>query len=159
MATENPTILLIPGSWHQGPAFEPVASLLRARGYVAETITLPSAGGPTSSTATDDAKHIQDNYLKPLVAQGKNIVLVMHSYSGLPGTESVKGFARKDLAAQDKNGGVVGLLYESALLLPAGLSVASALPGGLDSFMELDVCPLVDERQRKPKPRKQNTNY
>jgi hypothetical protein len=126
---------------------------------VAETITLPSAGGPTSSTATDDAKHIQDNYLKPLVAQGKNIVLVMHSYSGLPGTESVKGFARKDLAAQDKNGGVVGLLYESALLLPAGLSVASALPGGLDSFMELDVCPLVDELQRKPKPRKQNTNY
>lgn len=143
MATEPPTILLIPGAWHQGPTFEPVAILLRARGYVVETITLPSAGGPPSSTAVDDAKHIQDNYLKPLVAQGKNIVIVMHSYSGIPGTESVKGFARKDLAAQDKKGGVVGLLYESALLLPAGASVAAAVPGGLDSFMKLDVRPRV----------------
>lgn len=64
----------------------------------------------------------------------------MHSYAGVPGTESVKGFARKDLAAQGKKGGVVGLVYLSSFIVPAGASVATLLPGGLDSFMTIEVC-------------------
>lgn len=120
--TEKPTILLIPGAWHQGSAFEPVAHILRAQEYQAETITLPSAGGPTSTTAYDDAEHIRKTYLNDLVAQGKEIIIVMHSYGGIPGTECVKGLARRDLAAQGKNGGVVSLIYLSAFLVPAGES-------------------------------------
>lgn len=139
MATEKPTILLIPGAWQQGSAFEPVANILRAQGYQAETITLPSAGGPASTTAYDDAEHIQKTYLNNLVAQGKEVILVMHSYGSIPGTESVKGLARKDLAARGKKGGVVSLIYQSALLVPAGASVESFLPGGLDAYMTTDV--------------------
>lgn len=63
----------------------------------------------------------------------------MHSYGGIPGTESVAGFARKDLAARGKKGGVVSLIYQSAFIVPAGASVASFLPGGLDLFMTMDV--------------------
>lgn len=139
MSAEKPTILLIPGAWHKGPAFEPVANILRAQGYEAETVTLPSAGGPPSTTAYDDAEHIQRTYLDPLVAQGKEVILIMHSYAGIPGTESVKGFARKDQAAQGKTGGVISLIYQSAFVVPVGASVQSFLPGGLDRFMVLEV--------------------
>lgn len=139
MTTPKPTILLIPGAWHQGSTFEPVANIFRARGYEAETITLPSAGGPASTTAYDDAAYIQNTYLKPLVGQEKEVVLVMHSYAGVPGTESVKGFARKDIAAQGKKGGVISLIYQAAFLLPGGASIESFLPGGLDTFMTLEV--------------------
>jgi pimeloyl-ACP methyl ester carboxylesterase len=139
MTTEKPTILLIPGAWHTGSTFEPVANILRAQGYQAEPVTLPSAGGPTSTTAYDDAEHIQKTYLNDLVAQGKEVILVMHSYGGIPGTECVKGFARRDLAAQGKKGGVVSLIYQSAFIVPAGASVESFLPGGLDRFMTTDV--------------------
>lgn len=142
MASEKPTILLIPGAWHQGSTFDPVAQLLREEGYPAETITLPSAGGPASTTAYDDAKHIQDEYLHDLVAQGKGVIIVMHSYAGVPGTECVKGFAKKDLAALGKKGGIVGLIYLSAFLIPAGASVESFLPDGLDPLMTLEVCTL-----------------
>lgn len=135
----KPAILLIPGAWHTGNTFEPVADILRAQGYKAETITLPSAGGPANITAHDDVEHIRKRYLNELVAQGREVILVMHSYAGIPGTESVKGFARKDLAAQDKQGGVVGLVYQAAFLVPAGASVESFLPGGLDPFMTLKV--------------------
>ncbi|CEL11332.1 hypothetical protein ASPCAL14435 [Aspergillus calidoustus] len=139
MVTEKPTILLIPGAWHRGSTFEPVAKILREQGYEAEAITLPSVGGPSSTTAYDDARHVQETYLTSLVAEGKEVIIVMHSYAGIPGTECVKGFARKDLAAQGKHGGVVGLVYIAAFLVPAGASVATFLPDGLDSFMALKV--------------------
>ncbi|KAJ5091386.1 alpha/beta-hydrolase [Penicillium alfredii] len=100
MTTEKPIILFIPGAWHQGGIFEPVANILRAQGYQAEPITLPSVGGLTSTNAYDDAEHICKTHLNDLVAQGKEVILVMHSYGGIPGTESVKGLARKDIAAQ-----------------------------------------------------------
>jgi hypothetical protein len=139
MANHKPTILLVPGAWHKGSTFEPVATILRDQGYEAETITLPSAGGPASTTAYDDAKYIQRQYLSPLVSSEKEVILVMHSYAGVPGTESVKGFARKDLAEQGKKGGVVGLVYLSAFIVPTGASVATLLPGGLDGFMTMEV--------------------
>lgn len=63
----------------------------------------------------------------------------MHSYSAIPGTECVKGFARRDLSSQGKNGGVVSLIYLSAFIVPAGASIESFLPGGFDSFMTMDV--------------------
>ena len=139
MTTLKPTILLVPGAWHQGSTFEPVANILRAQGYEAETITLPSAGGPASTTAYDDAEYIRNTYLKPLVGQEKEVVLVMHSYAGVPGTECVRGFARKDIAAQGKKGGVISLVYQAAFLVPAGASIESFVPGGLDTFMTLEV--------------------
>lgn len=139
MADNNPTILLIPGAWHKGTTFDPVATILRDQGYQAETITLPSVGGPASTTAYDDAEYIQRQYFQRLISSEKNVILVMHSYAGVPGTESVKSFARKDLAGQGKKGGVVGLIYLSSFIVPAGASVATLLPGGLDSFMTMEV--------------------
>ncbi|KAF7587439.1 hypothetical protein BBP40_007235 [Aspergillus hancockii] len=138
MPPTKTTILLIPGAWRQGSTFEPVAGILRTQDYQVETITLPSAGGPTSTTAYDGANYIRETYLNDLVSQGKEVIIVMHSYAGMPGTESVKGLGRKDLALQGKNGGVVGLIYQSTFLVPARASIESFLPSGLDPFMTQD---------------------
>ncbi|KAH7111148.1 Alpha/beta hydrolase fold-1 [Dactylonectria estremocensis] len=138
MSLEKPTILLLPGAWHRGSTFEPVAALLRRQGYPVETPTLLSAGGPTSTTVADDAAHIQKRYLTGLITQGKEVVVVMHSYSGIPGTDAVKGHTRKDVAAQGRKGGVVALVYMAAFLIPAGQSVDSSLPGGAASIMTFD---------------------
>ncbi|KAJ5086775.1 alpha/beta-hydrolase [Penicillium alfredii] len=126
---ENPTIILIPGAWHQASTYEPVAALLRAQGYPAHTLTLLSSGGPTSTTVADDAAYIRDTLLADLVAQGKEVVLALHSYSGVAGSESVRGLARRDLAAQGKPGGVVALVYVSGFMLRAGQTVDSFLGG------------------------------
>lgn len=139
MATEKATILLIPGSCCQGIIYEPVAAILRSQGYPAEPITLPSQGGPPSSTIYDDSEYIRQNYLKDLVAQDREIIIVMHSYSGIPGTECVKGFARKDRLAQDLKGGIVGLLYISSPVLRAGSSLSDINPN-LESQATFDVC-------------------
>lgn len=104
-----------------------------------KTLTLLSVGGPTSTTAADDATYIQENYLDDLVFQGKEVVVVMHSYGGIPGTESVKGRTRRDIAAQAKKGGVVALVYMAAFLISAGQSVDSSLPDGAASIMTFEV--------------------
>lgn len=104
-----------------------------------KTITLLSVGGPTSTTVADDAAYIQKRYLDDLVSQGKKVVVVMHSYGGIPGTESVKGRTRRDIAAQGKKGGVVALVYMAAFLISASQSVDSSLPEGAASIMTFEV--------------------
>lgn len=104
-----------------------------------ETLTLLSVGGPTSTTVSDDAAYIQKRYLDDLISQGKEVVVVMHSYGGIPGTESVKGRTCRDMAAQAKKGGVVALIYMAAFLISAGQSVDSSLPDGAASIMTFEV--------------------
>lgn len=104
-----------------------------------KALTLLSVGGPTSTTAADDATYIQNNYLDDLISQGKEVVMVMHSYSGIPGTESVKGRTRRNIAALGKKGGVVALVYMAAFLISAGQSVVSSLQFGADSIMTFEV--------------------
>lgn len=141
MSSTKPTILLIPGAWHRGEAWSPVTTLLQEQGYHVEAVTLPSAGGSPSSTMTDDAEHIRTKHLDDLIVQGRDVIVVMHSYSGIPGTECIKGMARKDLAAQGKPGGVIALVYVAAFLIPAGESLGSALPGNNPSIIAPgDVC-------------------
>lgn len=139
MSTEKPTILLIPGAWHKADIYEVVAHILRIKGYPVVTLKLLSAGGPLSTTVADDAEHIRQAYLNDLVAQGKEVVVIMHSYAGIPGTESIKGLARKDLAAQGKQGGIVALIYIAAFLIAAGQSAQSTVPEGLEPAMTMDV--------------------
>lgn len=144
MSTEKPTILLISGAWHKAHIFDAVIDILQSQGYPVVTKALLSAGGPVSTTVADDAEHIRQAYLNDLVAQGKEVVVVMHSYAGVPGTESIKGLARKDLAAQGKQGGVVALVYLAAFMLPAGKSVEATVPQGLDPAMTMDVRLMPD---------------
>ncbi|KAL4966432.1 alpha/beta hydrolase [Aspergillus stella-maris] len=134
----RPTILLIPGAWHDGSIYNPLAAILRSRGFDAQPITLPSLGGPPPTSAYDDAKYIQENYLAPLIDQGKEVIIVAHSYAGVPGTECVRGFARKDLVAQGKDGGVVGLIYIAASLVPKGWSVERMVGGRIEGLMEMN---------------------
>jgi hypothetical protein len=138
MSAEKPTIVLIPGAWHAGSTYEPVAALLRAQGYPAETLTLLSAGGPPSTSVAEDAEHIRKT-LEPLIEQGKEVVLALHSYSGVPGSECVKGLTRKELEAQGKKGGIVAMVFVAAFLLPAGHSIDSFLPGGAGAILKVEV--------------------
>lgn len=136
---EKPTIVLVAGSWHHGSVFNSVAAMLRAKAYPVQTVTLLSTGGPTSTTVAEDAAHIQETVLNALVAQGKEVVLVLHSYAGVPGSDSVRGLAQKDLGPQGKPGGVIALVYIAAFMLPAGQSIDSFL-GGVDKLLVFEVC-------------------
>jgi pimeloyl-ACP methyl ester carboxylesterase len=135
---ERPTIVLVAGAWHHGSIFNPVAEILRAQEYPVEMVTLLSTGGPTSTTVADDAAHIRNTVLNNLIAEGKEIILVLHSYAGIPGSDSIKGLVRRDLALKNQRGGVAALVYIAAFLLPSGQSVDSFL-GGVEKLLTSEV--------------------
>ncbi|KAJ5464343.1 alpha/beta-hydrolase, partial [Penicillium daleae] len=78
-----PTIVFIPGAWHTCEYYKHVISILTAKGFPTATVDLPSVGG--ISPMADDAA-IQ-KVTSELASDGQKIILVMHSYGGIPGTE------------------------------------------------------------------------
>jgi pimeloyl-ACP methyl ester carboxylesterase len=87
----NPTILLIPGSFVSRNAYQTVVDKLRAQDHPALAIDLLSTqkrAGFQPATLQDDAAHIR-SVTEALLAQGKEVVVVCHSYGGTPTTEAL----------------------------------------------------------------------
>lgn len=139
--SEKPTLVFIPGAWHPPAVFEKVITLLKGLGYPCMALHLPSVGGKLTTTMTDDTAHIQ-KAITPLVEEGKDVVLITHSYSGIPGTESVKGLAKKDRQAAGQQGGVIAMVYLTAFLILPGQSLASFL-GCMPDWITFDVSILL----------------
>ncbi|KAM6476689.1 Alpha/beta hydrolase fold-1 [Trichoderma sp. SZMC 28011] len=126
VTAEKPTIFLVPGAWHEPDCWDAVTLQLEEYGYPFSTVQLLSSGGELSTSVAEDASHIQKSISK-LADAGKDIILVMHSYGGIAGTESAKGLLKKDRQAEGKLGGIISLVYITAFLLPPQTSLASFL--------------------------------
>ncbi|MGW4984209.1 alpha/beta fold hydrolase [Streptomyces mirabilis] len=89
MSTLNgrPTFLLVHGAWHRSTCWAPLQDELAATGWRSEAIDLPSAGEQREPSAGlyDDAEEIAAR----LRHMEGPVVVVAHSYGGLPVTEVV----------------------------------------------------------------------
>ncbi|OBG29574.1 alpha/beta fold hydrolase [Mycobacterium sp. 852002-51057_SCH5723018] len=82
------TYVLVPGSWHGGWSWQPVAKRLRAKGHEAITLTLPglSHGDDPSGYRLKDAVDYIVGEVRRLPHH--DVVLVAHSWGGYPATEA-----------------------------------------------------------------------
>jgi pimeloyl-ACP methyl ester carboxylesterase len=137
--------VLIPGAWHTADGFGDVVKQLEGHGYEAHALHLPTAGKDLACTPREDAAFIQET-TRALAEEGKDIILVMHSYGGLPGSDSAKGLLKRDRKAEGKQGGITHLVYIAAFLLAEGQSLAECLPKELPDWVHVE----VRERARPP---------
>ena len=119
---EKPTVLIIPGSFSPSSLYSTMISQLSSHGYPALATSLPSVGrrleaGPAS--LAEDAAHIR-SVTAQLADEGKDIILAMHSYGGIPGTESAHGLAKADRQASGISGGITCLVYFTSFLVKKG---------------------------------------
>lgn len=123
MAGDKPTIVLVPSSFCPSALlWDKVIDKLHSAGYDAIAVELQSVSPPSTApgkTMSDDAAHIH-GVVERLADEGKAVVLAMHSYGGIPGTQSVKGLSRKERQQQGKKGGVARLVYVAAMLINEG---------------------------------------
>ncbi|KAL9112491.1 MAG: hypothetical protein Q9227_003333 [Pyrenula ochraceoflavens] len=129
-STESkPVFVLVPGSFSSKESYVKVVDLLSAREYESVPIDFPSAagGGEYAPTMSDDAACIHQA-AESLAEEGKDIVLVAHSYSGLPVTESARGLLKTERSAAGKRGGIISIVYIAAFMFGVGESVMTA-PG------------------------------
>lgn len=128
----NPTFVIAPGAWQSAEAFHPLQVALKARSY-------PSVSkSPPSVTCTDgrnadldnDVEFVRNELLLPLIEEGKDIILVMHSFGGVYGGGAVKGLSKDERQRSGKTGGVLALIFVSAACVPVGMSLLETMGVG-----------------------------
>lgn len=113
----KPTIILVHGAWHQPAHLDAVVNRLRDAGFETKAPKLPSVGisSDPGNALHLDAAAVRDALSEVIVHQGQDVVLVMHSYGGLAGTEGYGMFqeSRKS-GPTDSSAGVRRLVYLAA---------------------------------------------
>lgn len=124
-----PAVVFTPGAWHGPAVFDEVRHHLKTQGYDSEAATLATVGSTDPSTGVPQDTANVRAIVKKLVDKQKEVVVVAHSYGGVPTSGAVEGLGIKDLAADGKKGGVIMVLYMTSFAIPAGTSLEDGLGG------------------------------
>lgn len=125
MSPTKPTILIVPGSFSDYGIYDPFLAQIRAQGFTAFALKLPSTQKryplPPASLQ-DDAAHLR-GVVEHLIAEdeGAEVVVLAHSYGGTVATEALEGLGGKD------GKGVKRLVFLSAVAPRVGENQVSAM--------------------------------
>lgn len=142
MATQKPIFVLVPGASQNPAHYAHLLHLLQVKGYGAFSALLPSIGAQAPVTAEDDAEYVRSRMLLPVLDVGQqNVILISHSYSGMPASAAARGLGKSDRAAQGKSTAVLGQIFIASILPHGGdgLSVLDNFGGHLPPHMRADV--------------------
>lgn len=144
MSSSNLAVVICHGSYHSTAPYMPLVEALKAKGIEAYCPQLPTAdlaklnvgdiskpdfdreppsgGYPQGEADTE----VILNVLRPVVDRGKEILIIAHSSGGWVATEA----ARPELQAKSRKdkgltGGIIGILFMGAFIIPVGESIHS----------------------------------
>ena len=125
MPSTKPTIVWVPGAWHLPSHYKLTTDILASQGYKVVTIRLPANRhtAPWPTDFTMDAGAVASAILIEL-DEWNEVVVVMHSYGGIPGSAAIEGLTKDDREKKSLKGGVVGLVYISGIVLKQGYTLA-----------------------------------
>lgn len=130
MSKHGVTFVLVPGSFVVAQEYDKVIKLLENDGHEVQTIELLSADKgdrqPPAQTS-DDVEHLRAGILTILDTQHSDVVLAVHSYSGIPGSAATEELDRETRASQGKSTAVVGLMYIASFMPLPGESLRSIM--------------------------------
>jgi hypothetical protein len=136
----KPAIVLVTGSFCLPELYNDILDPLRAKGYEIAAPALRSVvkkPGPPP-TLYDDAAAIQTE-VKKFADEGKDVVLIAHSYGGTVASQAVKGLSKTEREMQGEKGGIVRLGFITALVPDEGETAVSANgAAATDGMIEVD---------------------
>lgn len=116
---QTPTLLFIHGAWHSRDCWSKVIPPLEKHGYrcLAPQVEFCGTETPVASLA-GSINQIQ-SIITDETRNGRNVVLINHSFGGAAGCSAVKGFTEKDPSRLDNNSGrVIGIIQLCAFMPP-----------------------------------------
>ncbi|KPI41920.1 uncharacterized protein AB675_5297 [Cyphellophora attinorum] len=135
--SSNPTIFVIPGGACPVVFYNDLVSTLTKQGFEAETHNLRSyTDDPKNAEPqglTEDAAYMHEK-IEALVDQGKEVVVVGHSYGGLVTTDAAHGLSKAERARAGKRGGIVRIIYLSCIVGAVGSNSTETCAGRLPEF-------------------------
>lgn len=138
---EDTTLVIVPGSFAPTKVYDVFVESLERHGVKAVVVATPSVGRKEDrppANMSDDAEEIA-NVVSKLLDEGKRVVLMTHSYGGIPGTESIRKISKKARKEMGKEGGVEKILYLASMVLQPGTSNIEAFGGTLPDFLTVEV--------------------
>jgi pimeloyl-ACP methyl ester carboxylesterase len=140
MESEKATILVVGGGWHTPQSYSKLTKQLESKGYEVRIPILPSMNEsrPPNMDFISDTNHIR-TVAEGLVNEGRDIVVLMHSYGGQVGTNALYGLGLEQRKKQDMTGGISALLYLAAYAIQEG----KAMIDGVKHFGHEHLMPLA----------------
>lgn len=138
-ARSNTSIIIVPGSFSPAFFYNDMVSNLKDAGLEAAVYDLPSANRKTPQEAAslvDDAEFFHQK-ASALTKQGKQVVLVAHSYGGLVASQCVEGLSKAERPGQA--GFVQRIIYLTSVIPRLGQSLQSLMGTLLPEFIKIDV--------------------
>lgn len=119
--SDLPTLVFVPGSWHNPICYDPVIKLLQPK-FKCTSVTLPSTAGNPAATSKEDLE-AAGSAISSETAAGCNVVVIAHSYGGMVGNSAVKGFTPDTTSqTQTPTGCVIGIILIASGFTLTGLS-------------------------------------
>ena len=136
----KPTIVFVPGAYHTAAHFQPLSALLERAAFPTHTIPVPSIG-ESAATATyrDDVRTIRATLERLVEDEGKDIMLAPHSLGAVSGCQTVTGLEKSKRLKEGKGGGIIHVLFITALLIGQGQKLRDCLENDLPSWKSFDV--------------------
>ena len=120
-----PAIVIVPAACQTPAHYQPLATALQNANFTTAVIPLPSVGASPGLTSFDEDVAAVRNVISSFVDDGAEVVVLLHSYGGLPGSAALRGLGVDERAKDGKEGGVKRLVYVASWALREGES----LPG------------------------------
>ena len=117
----KPSIVFVPGAWHTPEIYESTMKFLNESGYPTVGLPLPSVGAvPAHMSFDEDVRAIRDCLTQLVDNEEREVILVTHSYTGMPGAEAPVGLGKKERQEKGLKGGVIRLIFIMAFAMPEG---------------------------------------
>ncbi|RAH79116.1 alpha/beta-hydrolase [Aspergillus japonicus CBS 114.51] len=140
-AANLPVIVIVPGAFGTPEGFEKLRPYLTQAGYATHPGSYPSCNPSDAAdvSSPQDIAFLRDNVLLPLLhEQGKDVVIIAHSYGGVVAGGAAKGLAKGTRHAQGQATGVVGLIYVAGNITLEGEPLLTAVGGAYPPFIKVD---------------------
>ncbi|KGO37045.1 hypothetical protein PEX1_007030 [Penicillium expansum] len=147
MQKQKAHVVIVPASFAPPSLYSDFVQHLSEYGLSATTVDLPSVGNRDplpAASMMEDAEHIKMVTTK-LADYGHEIILLMHSYGGVCGTESTAGVSKAERQALGKTGGIVHLVYISSPVPEIGGSIVTMMGEKMPHFIKLEGDYLTSE--------------
>ncbi|KAF8205349.1 Alpha/beta hydrolase fold-1 [Mycena galopus ATCC 62051] len=119
-AAPKPTIIIIPASFSPVSLYDAVIADLESHGYSVKGVELQTVGRRDKAPSMYDDAAAVASVASQLADEGKDVVLVAHSYGGVVACEASKGLAKNVREKEGKKGGIVRIVFVAALVPAEG---------------------------------------
>jgi pimeloyl-ACP methyl ester carboxylesterase len=123
----TPSIIFIPGSFAPASLYYPLVEAVVANGVEAQAIQMPTVHLPyedrIAPSMYEDGAFIAST-IEKLAEENKDVIVIGHSYGGIPLSQGTVGLSKPTRAAQGKRGGLIMVAYMTAYVPILNESVA-----------------------------------